>query len=178
MFKKSALNHYHLSRSLRLSLSHPLVLCVFPFLFPCGAEVMCFGTVRQLLDKALENDLSISVLSAPQDRWWEKEWEYSQSKGQGRETQEREGRGQSSGNVFTLQAFCTGSSAALIRLPKKTPNYSNIAVGNKVETKPVENTIKKTFTSSLSSILLWQVFNRSTNLFLVVASDAQIKNLN
>ncbi len=117
MFKKSALNHYHLSRSLRLSLSHPLMLCVFPFLFPCGAEVMCFGTVRQLLDKALENDLSINVPSAPQHGWWEKEWEYSQS--QGWETHEREGRGQSSGNVFTLQAFCTGSSAALIRLPKK-----------------------------------------------------------
>ncbi len=46
-------------------------------------------------------------------------------------------------------------------------------MGNKVETKPVENTTKKTFTSPLTAILLWQVFDRSTNSFLVVASDAQ-----
>lgn len=56
--KNQVFYHYHLSR-------FPRVVC-FSSLFPCGAEVMCFGTVHLLLDKASENDLSINVPSGPQ----------------------------------------------------------------------------------------------------------------
>lgn len=90
MFKKSGFQPLSpLQISLSLSISPPHVVC-FSSLFPCGAKVMCFGTVHLLLDK--ENDLPINVPSAPQHGWWGKEWDVvrTEAKDQGH-MREREG---------------------------------------------------------------------------------------
>lgn len=150
MVKKSALNHYHLSRSLCLSMSHPLTSCVFPLLFPCGAEVMYFGTVCLLLDKASENDLSISVLSVPQHGWWEKEWDTVRA--------EVRVLWDCVHPAGFLHRFFSCVNQATKKKKKTLLNYTDMAVGSKVETKPEENSRKNPFTCSSSA--WWQVFDR------------------
>jgi len=120
--KNQVLYHYHLSRFLSLFLSYPLVSCVFPLFFPVVlklyvlAQSTCFWIRPQRMTCQSMCLLALSMVDEGKSRIYvradaKNEWE---------------GRGQTFGNVFSLQAFCTGSSTVLIRLPKKKKKTSKL----------------------------------------------------
>lgn len=121
-----------------LSVLPPRVVC-FSSLFPCGAEVMCFGTVHLLLDKASENDLSINVPSGPLHGWY---GYMSEQRPKTRGTWER-GKGAVLWECVHPAGFLHRFFNCANQATKKTslPNYSDIAVRS-CETKPVKNTRK------------------------------------